>query len=152
MRRVLLSGWVMGAAMLSGIAHAADGATIYTRCSACHLPTGKGVPGAFPPLNADFRALAVKPDGRRYLALVVIKGVSGPLTVEGKKYQGMMPAQAGLNDGDVAAVLNHVGTKISSAGPAFRPFDAKEVAMARAWGSALKPADVAQLHAKVGGK
>lgn len=152
MRKGLLSGLVMGAAMLSGAAWAADGASIYTRCAACHLPTGKGVPGAFPPLNTDFRALAAKPDGRRYLALVVIKGLSGPLTVEGKKFQGMMPAQSGLDDTDVAAVLNHVGTKISSSGSAFRLFDAKEVATARAWGSALKPADVAQLHGKAGGK
>ncbi|MGD9810875.1 MAG: cytochrome c [Sphingobium sp.] len=150
--RPLLWGFAGLAAIASTTTYAADGAAIYARCSACHLPTGKGVPGAFPPLNSDFRQLASKPDGRRYLALVVIKGVSGPLTVEGKSFRGMMPAQSGLDDTDVASVLNHVGTKVSSSGPAFRPFDAKEVAMARAWGSALKADGVGQLHAKVGGK
>jgi len=42
-----------------------DGAAIYKRCAACHLATGAGVPGAFPPLAADVRNLSQTAAGRR---------------------------------------------------------------------------------------
>ena len=29
-----------------------DGATVFKRCAACHLATGAGVPGAYPPLKS----------------------------------------------------------------------------------------------------
>lgn len=129
-----------------------DGAAIYTRCAACHTASGRGVPGAYPPLGPDFRALAAKPEGRRYLVLAVTRGVAGPLTVEGKSYRNIMPAQSGLDDAAVAAVLNHVGTVIAKPGPPFKAFTAKEVTTARTGGAGLSGADVARLHATVGGK
>ncbi len=156
-RSVLLSAAAAGAAafVMALPANSAppgpNGATIYGRCAACHTTTGKGVPATYPPLGVDFRKLAAKPAGRRYLALVVIRGVSGPLVVEGKPYRNVMPAQSGLNDADVAAVLNHVGTVIVKQGPAFSPFSAQEVAAARASGDKMTGADVAKLHAMVGG-
>lgn len=130
---------------------APDGAAVFARCAACHTKTGAGVPGAYPPLGADFRALAAKPAGRRYVALAVLRGLSGPLTVEGKPYRGVMPAQV-LDDASTAAVLNHVGTQIAKTGPAFKPFTDKEVAAHRASGAALSAADVAKLHQGAGGK
>lgn len=153
--RGLLTGAVLGTTLLAAPAAladaAADGARHYQRCAACHLPTGAGVPGAFPPLGADFRALAVTPAGREYLALVVIKGLMGPLTVEGKTYVGVMPAQP-LDDAGVAAVLNHVAANIAKVGEGFQPYTADEVAAVRASGKALTSADVARRHAMVGGK
>lgn len=131
---------------------AADGAAIYGRCAACHTKTGAGVPGVFPPLGEDFRVLASSDAGRRYLALVVTRGVSGPIKVGGKPYAGVMPAQATLDDASVAAVLNHVGTEIARTGPAFKPFAESEVAGARASGAALSAQDVGKLHAGAGGQ
>ena len=128
-----------------------NGAALYARCAACHTATGKGVPGTYPPLGIDFRKLATKSAGRRYLVLAVTRGVSGPITVEGKPYRSVMPAQAGMDDAAVAAVLNHIGSAIAKTGPAFRPFTAPEVATARATGTALSGSDVARLHAAVGG-
>ncbi|KPF93654.1 cytochrome C [Novosphingobium sp. AAP83] len=130
---------------------APDGATLYSRCAACHTKTGAGVPGAFPPLGADFRNLATKPDGRRYLSLAIVRGLSGPMTVEGKAYRGVMPAQM-LDDAATAAVLNHVGTQIAKTGPGFKLFSAKEVEGHRSSGTSLSAGDVAKLHAQVGGK
>lgn len=130
---------------------APGGAAIFARCAACHTATGKGVPGAFPPLGVDFRKLAAKTAGRRYLVLAVTRGVSGPLTVEGKPYRSVMPAQSGLDDAAVAAVLNHVGTVIAKQGPPFKPFTASEAATARASGASLSGADVAKLHSAAGG-
>lgn len=143
---------VMAMAALALPATAAtDGAAVFQRCAACHTKTGAGVPGAYPPLGADFRALAVKPAGRRYLALAVLRGLSGPITVEGKPYRGVMPAQV-LDDAAVAAVLNHIGTQVAKTGPKFALFTDKEVAAHRQSGASLSAADVAKLHAGAGGK
>lgn len=146
----LLSAMVLGAVTLPASA-APDGAALFARCAACHTKTGAGVPGAYPPLAADFRTLATKPAGRRYIALAVIRGLAGPITVEGKAYRGVMPAQA-LDDAGTAAVLNHVGTLIAKTGPAFRPFTPGEIATHRAAGSAMTAGEVAKLHAAAGGK
>ena len=141
-----LAGSVATVSARAPAAPAPSGAQLYTRCAVCHGATGAGVPNAFPPLGADFRAQAATNAGRRYLALVVIKGVSGPLTIGGTTYRGAMPAQSGLDDAAVAAVLNHVGTQIAKTGPAFRAFTAAEVARARASGASLNSAGVAALH------
>lgn len=129
---------------------APSGDAIYKRCAACHTATGAGVPGAFPPLRQDTRALAGSNNGRRYLVLAVIRGLSGPITVEGKSYRGVMPAQS-LDDASVAAVLNYVLKELSP-GPAPRAFTANEVAAIRKGGASLSPADVAKLHGSSGGK
>lgn len=131
---------------------AVDGPAIYKRCAACHLPTGAGVPGAFPPFGADFATLVKAPAGRRYVILGVIRGISGPITVGGKPYRGVMPAQAGLDDEAIAAVLNHVAMAIAKAGKGFVPFTIAEVAKARSGGASLNSATVGQLHAAAGGR
>lgn len=131
---------------------AVDGPTVYKKCAACHLPTGAGVPGAFPPLGADFVTLSKAPAGRRYMILGVIKGISGPIIVAGKSYRGIMPAQVGLDDQAIANVLNHIAVSIAKAGKGFVPFTSIEVAKVRAGGSSLTSAAVAQLHASAGGK
>ena len=84
----------------------ADGAAIYAaRCAACHQAAGTGVPGAFPPLAGSE---CVRCSERR-LAALVLHGVAGPLTVQGRRYNGAMPAfGAQLGDAELAAVLTHV--------------------------------------------
>lgn len=134
------------------VGQAPDGAALYKRCAACHLPSGAGVPGAFPPLQSDFLSLAGKAEGRRYLALALIKGIAGPLTVDGRAYQGIMPAQSMLDDASVAAVLNHVGSTIAKGGNGFRAFTPAEVAAARESGEGLTAANVGALHGKLGGQ
>lgn len=146
MRRLTMLLALAGMAA-TGPATAQDGATIYKRCAACHLANGAGVPGAFPPLKTDVRKLAGTSAGRRYLALVVIRGVSGPITVEGKPYRGTMPAQGGLNDAQVAAVLNHVVR-----GGSAKAFSASEIAGYRAGSAGLNSAAVGRLQAGAAGK
>ena len=124
---------------------APDGASVYKRCAACHLPTGAGVPGSYPKLGANFQSHAASPAGRNYLVLVVSRGLTGPVTVEGKSYQGFMPAQT-LDDESIAAVLNHIGANIAKPGQGFRPFSAAEVAAARASGAKLSAAAVGKLR------
>lgn len=127
-----------------------DGTAGYKRCAACHLATGAGVRGAFPPLAANVKALSQSAAGRKYLALVVIKGVSGPITVEGKTYRGVMPAQGYLDDAAIAALLDYVVTKIAK-GKA-KPFSAAEIGAARKLAGSLNTSGVGKLRPSAGVK
>ncbi|MCG2419171.1 copper-containing nitrite reductase [Aequorivita sp. F47161] len=72
-------------------------------CVACHQANGQGIEGAFPPLaNADY----LNADVNRAID-IVLHGKSGEITVNGKKYNSVMTAQA-LSDQDVANVLTYV--------------------------------------------
>lgn len=82
----------------------AAGKSIYAKtCFACHQSNGEGLPNAFPPLaKSDFL------NGEISAAIdVVIKGKMGEITVNGKKFNGVMPAQS-LSDEEVANVLSYV--------------------------------------------
>lgn len=133
-------------------AAAPEGPTVYKRCAACHLPSGAGVPGTYPPLGTDFRALSGTAQGRRYLILVVIKGVSGPITVEGKAYRSVMPAQSGVDDGAIASVLNHVAFRVAKAAKSTKLFTAAEVNTARSSAVGLNAAAVGKLRPSAGRK
>ncbi len=73
-------------------------------CSACHQPNGIGLAGAFPPLaNSDF----LKGDRKQVMAAALF-GLSGPITVNGVEYNGVMPSLGHLSDEDLAAALTFV--------------------------------------------
>ncbi|MCO6358981.1 mono/diheme cytochrome c family protein [Roseivirga pacifica] len=72
-------------------------------CMACHLGEGQGIPSVFPPLaKSDY---LMKDTDRAIETL--IKGLSGEVTVNGTKYNQVMPP-TGLDDQDIADVLNYV--------------------------------------------
>jgi nitrite reductase (NO-forming) len=74
-------------------------------CFACHQPDGKGLSGAFPPLAASDFLLA----DRERAIRIVLKGLSGPVTVNGKTINSAMPPQeAVLTDAQIADVLTYV--------------------------------------------
>lgn len=74
-----------------------------TTCFACHQSEGQGVPNAFPPLaKSDF----LNADPKRAIQ-VVIRGLSGEITVNGKKINSVMPSQ-NLSDDEIADVLTYV--------------------------------------------
>jgi mono/diheme cytochrome c family protein len=94
-------------------------------CVACHQPTGAGLPSVFPPL---IKNEYVSGDPTR-LASMILKGVAGPMTVDGKPYNNMMPGQETvLNDAKIAAILTYVR---SSFGNSFPPVTPEVVANAR---------------------
>ena len=69
-------------------------------CKACHQSNGEGIKSAFPPLaGSDY----LNADHERAIQLV-LNGLSGPITVNGEKYDGVMPAMR-LSDEDIANVL-----------------------------------------------
>ena len=82
----------------------ADGKEIYQDfCLQCHLDTGKGVSGVFPPLaQSDYLLNDIN------LSIKGIKyGMSGPITVNGEQYNGVMQNQS-LDDVEIADVMNYV--------------------------------------------
>ena len=83
----------------------ARGEAIYlSNCSACHQPTGAGLTGAFPPLaESDFLT-----GNRKEVLATALFGRSGPLTVNGVEYNGVMPSMGYLSDQDLADVLTYV--------------------------------------------
>lgn len=72
-------------------------------CLACHLNEGQGIGNVFPPLAKSDYLMA---DLDRSIK-ILIEGQQGELTVNGKKYNGVMPAP-GLDDQDIADVLNYI--------------------------------------------
>jgi nitrite reductase (NO-forming) len=73
-------------------------------CSVCHQSNGAGLPGVFPPLaGSDY----LNADPRR-AAAVIMHGLSGKLTVNGKEYDSVMPPMNQLNDDEVANILTYV--------------------------------------------
>ncbi len=97
---------------LSGSALAkADGASVYSRCFGCHKSAGTGIAGTFPPLASHAAKVAISEGGRAYLIDVLLYGLEGKIEIEGKKYDGAMPAFGDqLKDDEIAAVLNHILT------------------------------------------
>ena len=131
--------WAAGAALLSASlsaaevhkAEAAKGASeaaarkaFETHCAACHQPTGKGMPGVFPPLADNKRFL----DDRARTLDVVINGVSGPIEVNGVKYNNAMPPMGHVKDDELAAALTHAATSWGNKG---KIYTAADVANAR---------------------
>ena len=72
-------------------------------CTVCHMPEGKGMTGAFPPLAKSDYLMA---DLDRSIK-IVIEGLSEEIEVNGTKYNGAMQP-SGLDDKDIADVLNYV--------------------------------------------
>jgi len=88
-----------------------QGKAIYARegyCITCHQADGKGLPSSgFPPL-AGASWVTGKEDR---LVKIILNGLQGPLTVNGKKYSGqvpMTPFGGMLSDEEVAAVATYV--------------------------------------------
>jgi nitrite reductase (NO-forming) len=103
----------------------ARGARVYrSLCLACHLPDGRGFPGVCPPLaEADYlladRARAIR---------IVLRGLKGPIVVNGETYNGDMPPLADvLSDQQVADVLTYAFNSWGNTGPAFHERDVAAV-------------------------
>jgi nitrite reductase (NO-forming) len=73
-------------------------------CSVCHQDNGQGLPDVFPPLAKSDFLLA---DKTRAIA-TVLNGRTGPITVNGKTFNSVMPPMSQLNDDGIANILTYV--------------------------------------------
>lgn len=82
----------------------AGGKLFVKHCAACHQVSGKGIPGAFPPLagNANLK-------DTKLVVGTIHDGKTGPITINGKKFNSTMPPiGAGFTPGQTAAVATFV--------------------------------------------
>lgn len=101
-------------------------------CTTCHGPEGKGTPPAFPPLvgQKDFMGDCVNH------ASFVINGLTGEITVDGTKYNGVMTPQGDLlNDLQIASVITF---ERNSWGNSFGDCAPEDVKSARSGGKGEK--------------
>jgi nitrite reductase (NO-forming) len=105
MKKYVFAIAMMGLALQGYSQQAAKGKVVYDKvCIACHQATGQGIPGAFPPLaKSDY----LNKDVNRAIKGVV-KGLTGPITVNSKKFNSAMPAQSTLTDQQIADVFTYV--------------------------------------------
>ena len=122
MRHLLLAACLLPLAARAGDAKPDDaalarGKAIYAKtCVACHQPDGKGLPGVFPQLaGSDWLEADVS-----LLSKVVLRGLQGPITINGAPFVGPMPMAPladTLKDEEVADVLNYVRATYGNGGP-----------------------------------
>ena len=81
------------------------GKSIYANCQPCHQASGLGIPGQFPTLvGSDWVA-----GSEKRLIAILLKGLNGPVKVNGAVYNGAMPAwEKVLSNKKIAAVLTYV--------------------------------------------
>jgi mono/diheme cytochrome c family protein len=90
---VIVAGFAAAASAPSG-AQEMDGKSLFMKnCAACHQATGKGIPGAFPPLAGSKFVLGKGSE----VATVLLKGRGG-----------MPDFSDSMNDRDIATVLTFV--------------------------------------------
>jgi mono/diheme cytochrome c family protein len=83
-----------------------EGSILYNiSCATCHQRDGKGDNGRFPPLvGSEF----VKGD-KDALIKIILYGLQGPIKVDGKTWDGIMPAHGEhLDDHAVASILTYI--------------------------------------------
>ncbi|RPD91798.1 dehydrogenase [Aureibaculum marinum] len=87
-----------------------NGAKLYSQiCSACHNSGGEGIEGLAPPLlNSDYLKGNVEK-----LALVLLHGLQGPVTVSGKQYHfnSTMPGVINneqVSDKDLSSIISYI--------------------------------------------
>ena len=106
------------------------GRNIYSRdgyCQTCHQVDGRGLSASqFPPLAGT----AWVTGSEERLIKVVLKGLLGPMTLQGKEYPGdvpMTPFEGLLNDEEVAAVLTYVRNSFGNEASVISPEKVAEV-------------------------
>ncbi len=105
-----------------------------TICAACHQANGQGLPGAFPPLaGSDYLA----EDPMRAVH-AILNGLTGPITVNGKNYNAVMPNLAYLTDSQVADVVTFVINSFGNSGGEISP---AQVAAVRGGEKVTGPSD-----------
>ena len=76
-----------------------------TVCASCHQASGEGVPGLYPPLKDSEYVI----HGEQRVIALLLHGIVGPLQVNGKSYNGAMPAQGAVkNNKAVAQIASYI--------------------------------------------
>ncbi len=115
---------------LVGLAQTNDFLNLFNRgkglylqqCFVCHQMNGQGIPSVYPPIaKSDF----LNADKKRSIR-ILCEGQSGRIIVNGKPYEGTMPAMV-LRDEEVASVLTYVHNSWGNSNGVVTVSDVQEV-------------------------
>ena len=83
-----------------------DGKRLYLNtCAPCHGSNANGMAGAFPPLNGS----PIVAGNKETVIKIVLDGLEGPLTVNGRNFNSMMPTFGNsYNDAQIAGILTYL--------------------------------------------
>jgi glucose/arabinose dehydrogenase/cytochrome c553 len=82
-----------------------EGSILYTTyCASCHQENGKGDNNRFPPLAGSDWVIGEE----ERLIDIVLNGLQGEIKVNGKSYNGLMPANNHLDDHAIASILTYI--------------------------------------------
>ncbi len=105
------------------------------KCSVCHQPDGKGIPGFFPPLANNPLVTSNDPKKiQEYLGRIIF-GYHGGLIVKHQVYSGTMPPigyHGRLNDSELLDLINY---QRKAWGHNAKPITAMDLAKARKKGT-----------------
>lgn len=103
----------------------AKGQKLYNEyCKTCHQETGKGLGSVYPPIaGSDY----IKTKSKAEIIKAVTGGLKGEITVNGKKFNGVMaPLPAKYTDQDVADILTYVYNSWGNPGGTFTVAEIKK--------------------------
>ena len=87
-----------------------EGQRIYnTYCIVCHQAEGKGDGNRYPPLAGSDWVIGDKDKSIK----AVLEGLEGPITVNGKTYNDVMPKMDFLSNEDIAKVLTYIRVNLN---------------------------------------
>ena len=92
-------------------------------CVECHTVEGTGKPNVYPPLAGSDWVTGDPETPTR----ILLGGLTGPVTVEGKTYYGTMPSWQHLDDERLSAVLTYVRSSFGNDAPPVEPGLVKEL-------------------------
>lgn len=93
-------------------------------CSLCHQPTGLGNPAqSIPPLAGSDWVLE---EGPNRVIKLILNGIQGPITVNGKPFNGTMPPWRDvMTDEQIAAVATYIRSTWGNKAPPVKPEEVK---------------------------
>jgi mono/diheme cytochrome c family protein len=103
----------------------AAGQKVYGQvCMGCHAESGEGNPGVYPPLSGSEWVMGAP----ARLINILLHGLTGPVTVAGEEYSGVMPPWGGsLKDDEIAAVATYIRSAWANVGSAVTPAEVTAV-------------------------
>ena len=126
------------------------GAEVFNReahCVTCHQANGKGLPDSGLPPLIDSSWVTGDPDR---LIKLTLKGLMGPIEVNGRKYPGqvpMTPFEQLLNDDEIASVLTYTRNAFGNKASAIRESDVARVRKeVKSFIGLYKPEDLLKEH------
>jgi mono/diheme cytochrome c family protein len=122
---------VTASAVADAPRYAGGAETFNANCAVCHRANGAGNPGLAPPVIADAPRFLATAEGRRQLAMTVLYGMYGEITVAERRYNFKMPEFSRFDDAQLAEVLNYVVFDLGRADAALQPLSADELAHER---------------------